>query len=211
MLSPLSGDARRRVSLPLICVICLVFSSSLLVAQTHNDESAVKPDVSASTEPRADDSSPADSDAKASPQQEGSSAASAVDSSSKQALLSDSSSRPVFSPPSNKLQWKPAIIQTVSLIVFQHAWRAATDPSLRYLVSHKPFWHDYGVSLTDYHMDHWSDGDSFVVNDVGHPLNGHAQRPGPLEQFVVDGLVLLAERCTEAFSLGAEVFGLGHC
>jgi len=158
---------------PLICAICLVFSSSLLVAHTSNDESAANPDASTRiTEPRAEDSKPGDSDAKAAPQQESSPATSAPDSSSKQALLPDSSSRPLLTPTSNKLQWKPALIQTLELVVFQHAWRAATDPSLRYLVSHKPFWHDYGVSLTDYHMDRWSDGDSFVVNDVGHPLNG---------------------------------------
>jgi hypothetical protein len=60
-------------------------------------------------------------------------------------------------------QWK--------LVVFQHAWRAAFDPSLRYLVAHKPFWHGYRVSLTVYHMDRWSNGDSFVVNDLGHPPN----------------------------------------
>jgi hypothetical protein len=75
---------------------------------------------------------------------------------------------------STKVQWKPTLIQTAEFTVFQHAWRAAWDPGLRYLLAHKPFWHDYGVSLTDYHMEHWSDGDSFVVNDVGHPLEGAA-------------------------------------
>ena len=39
-------------------------------------------------------------------------------------------------------------------------------------VAHKPFWHDYGTSLTGYNMKHWSDGDDFVVNDVGHPMEG---------------------------------------
>jgi len=75
---------------------------------------------------------------------------------------------------SDRIHWKPLLIQTAELTVFQHAWRVAWDPGLRYLLAHKPFWHDYGVSLTDYHMDHWSDGDSFVVNDVGHPLEGAA-------------------------------------
>ena len=150
-----------------------MFCCSLLAAQTSNEESAAEPDLSTpTTQPNAEDNGPADSDAKAAPQQESPSSPSAPDSSSKQNLVPSSLSQPEFAPPSTKLQWKPAIIQTVSLIVFQHAWRAATDPSLRYLVAHKPLWHDYGVSLTDYHMDYWSDGDSFVVNDVGHPLNG---------------------------------------
>jgi len=71
-----------------------------------------------------------------------------------------------------KIQWKPAFLQTLEFTVFEHVWRAAWDPGLRYLIAHKPFWHDYGVSLTDYHMDHWSDGDNFLVNDIGHPLEG---------------------------------------
>ena len=56
--------------------------------------------------------------------------------------------------------------------VLFHAWRAAFDPGMRYLIAHKPFWHDYGASLTDYHMENWSDGDNFLVNDIGHPLEG---------------------------------------
>ncbi len=94
------------------------------------------------------------------------------ESSSANGVLPVASSQPVFTPPSDKIQWKPLLIQSLEFTVFQHAWRAAWDPGLRYLVAHKPFWHDYGVSLTDYHMDHWSDGDNFVVNEVGHPLEG---------------------------------------
>jgi hypothetical protein len=77
-------------------------------------------------------------------------------------------------PASDKVQWKPALFQAMELTVFNHAWRAAFDPGMRYLIAHKPLWHDYGVSLTDYHMENWSDGDNFLVNDVGHPLEGGA-------------------------------------
>ncbi len=94
------------------------------------------------------------------------------ESSSANSMLPVASSQPLTSPPSDKIQWKPAIIQSLEFTVFQHAWRAAWDPGLRYLIAHKPFWHDYGVSLTDYHLNHWSDGDDFVVNEVGHPLEG---------------------------------------
>ena len=96
--------------------------------------------------------------------------------------LGESSSRQNFLPepvqaagipaPSTKIQWKPMLVQTLEFTVFQHAWRAAWDPGLRYLIAHKPFWHDYSVSLTDYHMENWSDGDSFLVNDIGHPMEG---------------------------------------
>ncbi len=75
-------------------------------------------------------------------------------------------------PPSDKIKWKPMMVQALEFTVFQHVWRAAWDPGLRYLIAHKPFWHDYGTSLTGYNMNHWSDGDDFVVNDVGHPMEG---------------------------------------
>jgi hypothetical protein len=96
----------------------------------------------------------------------------AEESSSKANILPDASPQLVTAPPAEKIQWKPMLLQSLEFTVFNHAWRAAWDPGLRYLIAHKPFWHDYGVSLTDYHMDHWSDGDDFVVNDVGHPLEG---------------------------------------
>ncbi len=95
------------------------------------------------------------------------------ESSSKENILPDTGPQALTTaPPSDKIQWKPAIIQTLEFTIFQHVWRAAWDPGLRYLVAHKPFWHDYGISLTDYNMNHWSDGDDFVVNDIGHPLEG---------------------------------------
>jgi hypothetical protein len=62
----------------------------------------------------------------------------------------------------------------MEMLVFEHAWRAAFDPGMRYLIAHKPFWHDYGASMTDYHMENWSDGDNFLVNDIGHPMEGAA-------------------------------------
>ena len=75
-------------------------------------------------------------------------------------------------PYSSKFEWKPALVQSLEMTVFYHAWRAAFDPSLRYELAHKPFFHDWFASYTDYHMDRWGDGDSFVVNDIGHPLEG---------------------------------------
>jgi hypothetical protein len=38
--------------------------------------------------------------------------------------------------------------------------------------SHKPFVHDWFVSYTGYNLHRWGDGDDFIVNDVGHPLQG---------------------------------------
>lgn len=96
----------------------------------------------------------------------------AGESSSRSNILPDTGPQLTTPGPSDKIQWKPMLIQSLEFTVFQHAWRAAWDPGLRYLIAHKPFWHDYGTSLTGYNMNHWSDGDDFVVNDVGHPMEG---------------------------------------
>jgi hypothetical protein len=75
-------------------------------------------------------------------------------------------------PVSDKTDFKHAFIQTFDVNLFFHLWRAAFDPGLRYNIAHKPFWHDYASSFSGYDMSHWGDGDDFVVNDVGHPLEG---------------------------------------
>jgi hypothetical protein len=40
------------------------------------------------------------------------------------------------------------------------------------MLGNKPFWHDYAASLKQFNMRRWNDGDSFVVNYVGHSLQG---------------------------------------
>jgi hypothetical protein len=75
-------------------------------------------------------------------------------------------------PPSEKFRLKSAFIQSFNENLFFHLWRVAFDPGLRYNVAHKPFWHDYAASFSGYDMSHWGDGDDFVVNDIGHPLEG---------------------------------------
>ena len=56
--------------------------------------------------------------------------------------------------------------------MFFQAWRVAFDPGMRWDLAHKPFYHDWFASYPQYNMHRWGDGDSFVVNDVGHPLEG---------------------------------------
>jgi len=74
----------------------------------------------------------------------------------------------------DKFHWEPALLQAANMTLFAHAWRAAWDPSLRYSLAHKPFFHDWFVSYSGYDMSRWNDGDDFIVNDVGHPLGGAA-------------------------------------
>ncbi len=69
-------------------------------------------------------------------------------------------------------QWTPALIQSVEFLLFEHAFRLVDDPYLRYLLFHKPFWHDYAVSAGQFDMSRWGDGDDFLVNYIGHPMQG---------------------------------------
>jgi len=71
-----------------------------------------------------------------------------------------------------KWNWKASTLQSFEFTMFNHVWRAAWDPSLRYQLAHKPFFHDWFTSYGGYNLHRWGDGDDFVVNYVGHPLQG---------------------------------------
>src|SRR5271155_425663 len=42
--------------------------------------------------------------------------------------------------------WWPALQQSFNFLLIEHGFRIATDPFLRYLLWHKPFWHDWAAS-----------------------------------------------------------------
>ena len=71
-----------------------------------------------------------------------------------------------------KWNWKPSVVQGVEFTLLQHTFRVLDDPGLRYELVHKPFVHDWFASYGGYDLKRWGDGDDFVVNDVGHPLQG---------------------------------------
>ena len=74
--------------------------------------------------------------------------------------------------PTEKFHWKAAFWQSFGFLVAGHAFRLANDNGARYLLIHKPFWHDYWASADNFHMSRWGDGDSFIVNYIGHPMEG---------------------------------------
>ncbi len=86
-------------------------------------------------------------------------------------LLSVKPIQPTPSP-SEKFHWKAAFWQSFGFLVVGHGFRLANDGGARYLLFHKPFWHDYWASADNFHMSHWGDGDSFIVNYIGHPMEG---------------------------------------
>ena len=84
------------------------------------------------------------------------------DSSSRYNLLPDTSSsitKPSATPQNQKWNWKASTLQTFEFTMFDHVWRAAFDPSLRYQLAHKPFFHDWFASYGGYNLHRWGDGE----------------------------------------------------
>ena len=75
-------------------------------------------------------------------------------------------------PKRQRFQLRSALVQSFEYLMLEHAFRVADDPSLRYSLAHSPFLHDWFVSYKGYNLKRWSDGDNFLVNDIGHPLQG---------------------------------------
>jgi hypothetical protein len=70
---------------------------------------------------------------------------------------------------SGGFQWKPALRQSAIFLVYQHAFRFATEAGTRSELK-GPFFKDYIRSLKGMHG--WEDNDSFLVNYIGHPMMG---------------------------------------
>jgi hypothetical protein len=71
-----------------------------------------------------------------------------------------------------KIHWGPILKQSFGFLVLEHTFRLANDRYARHLLWHKPFWGDYADSLQHFDMGRWEDGDAFLVNYIGHPLQG---------------------------------------
>jgi hypothetical protein len=68
--------------------------------------------------------------------------------------------------------WKGLLWQSLGFIGVENAYRLSTDGYMRHLLAEQPFWRDYSISLQHWDMDRWSDGDDFLVDDIGHPMQG---------------------------------------
>lgn len=74
--------------------------------------------------------------------------------------------------PSERFHWRPALWQSFGFLVVSHVFRLTNNDGARYLIFHKPFWHDYWASADNFRTSRWGDGDSFLVNYIGHPMEG---------------------------------------
>ncbi len=68
--------------------------------------------------------------------------------------------------------WGGLFAQSLYFNVIESTFRIADDDQIRYLLATKPFWHDYLASMKQFNMRRWNDGDEFLVNYVGHPMQG---------------------------------------
>jgi hypothetical protein len=66
------------------------------------------------------------------------------------------------------VQWKPLLIQALRFLVVEDAFRYATEAQTRH--PGEPYFAGYINSITNLHG--WADGDPFLVNYVGHPIQG---------------------------------------
>ncbi len=68
-----------------------------------------------------------------------------------------------------KFQWKPAIAQALTFLWIEHTFRFMTEPGTRAELR-GPFFKDWYNSVR--RTRGWRDGDPFIVNYVGHPMQG---------------------------------------
>jgi hypothetical protein len=71
-----------------------------------------------------------------------------------------------------RYHWGGLLGQSLFFNVIENGVRTASDDQIRTLLAHKPFWHDYVASIHQFNMRRWNDGDDFLVNYVGHPMQG---------------------------------------
>lgn len=70
---------------------------------------------------------------------------------------------------SNAVEWHNLARQTMLFTGIQHAFRLGTEPGTREGMK-GPFWGGYADAVGSLHG--WGDGDPFLVNYIGHPMQG---------------------------------------
>jgi hypothetical protein len=76
------------------------------------------------------------------------------------------------SPQPERYHWRGLLAQSLFFNAIESSFRIASDDQIRYLLATKPFWHDYFASMKQFNMGRWNDGDEFLVNYIGHPMQG---------------------------------------
>jgi hypothetical protein len=75
-------------------------------------------------------------------------------------------------PGVEKYHWRGLLLQSLAFQSTENLYRMITDTNMRRLLVDKPFWADYMDSMGQWNMRRWWDGDSFLVDYIGHPMEG---------------------------------------
>jgi len=67
------------------------------------------------------------------------------------------------------VDWKKLLATSFTFLTAEHTFRVATEPSTR-IAHHQPWVPGYADALANLHG--WGDGDAFLINYVGHPMQG---------------------------------------
>lgn len=68
--------------------------------------------------------------------------------------------------------WKGLLWQSLGFISAEDTYRLFTDSYMRHLIADGPYWENYGIAMQHWDMNRWNDGDDFLVDDIGHPMQG---------------------------------------
>ena len=71
-------------------------------------------------------------------------------------------------------QWKPALLESFTFLAISHSYLAYRDYHYMTIegVPFNHYWRDYKISLSTWANSGWSDGDPFLDNYIGHPIQG---------------------------------------
>ena len=67
--------------------------------------------------------------------------------------------------------WGPAILQSMSFMAVEQGFLLSTDKWARYSIEHGNYLNDY-ANAVEHTFSQWDDGDPFLDNYIGHPLQG---------------------------------------
>lgn len=76
---------------------------------------------------------------------------------------------PKRTQPTDGVQWKPLLAQSLTFLWIEHGFRFLTEPGTRDELR-GPFFKDWFRSVKN--TRGWRDGDPFIVNYIGHPMQG---------------------------------------
>ena len=70
------------------------------------------------------------------------------------------------------LQWLPALWEALEVTMIENMGNITLDSDTRNALTTHDFWGAYAYSVKQYRFGQWSDDTTFIVHDIGHPMQG---------------------------------------